>query len=288
MITLALTGLILLFALPPLVERGLRRAGRVEANFRGERIPQSFGLVILLWAGLMLPITAFLFPAGWRMDLLWLCGVLGFGMLGWIDDVWGTKRIKGLKGHFRAALRERTYTTGFVKAVGGAILALCLGYGVSALSSSGFAYIAPSGLAAALIVVLNGGLIALCANAVNLLDLRPGRAGGAFLLIGMPLWAASLYAGAASAVPFALVLLPALVVWRLDSHARVMMGDTGSNLLGAVLGLALCASWVPIAARVATLIGLLALHVLAERVSLTRLIAENRVLRTLDRLSGVR
>ncbi len=288
MMTLAFAGLILLAGLPPLVERELRRAGRVEANFRAELIPQSFGLMILLWSGVMLGGMAILFPAGRRTDLLWLCAVLGFGALGWIDDVWGTKRIKGLRGHFRAALRERVFTTGFFKAVGGAVLALCLGYGVCALSPSGSVYTAPSGLSAALIVVLNGALIALCANAVNLLDLRPGRAGGVFLLIGLPLWGASFYVKAASAVPFALVLLPAMIVWRLDSRARVMMGDTGSNLLGAALGLALCAAWVPIAARVIALIGLLALHVLAERVSLTRLIAENRVLHTLDRLSGVR
>ncbi len=288
MIPLALTGLVLLIALPPVVERALRHAGRVEANFRGERIPQSFGLVILLWSGLMLPIMAILFPAGRHTDLLWLCCVLGFGMLGWIDDVWGTKRIKGLKGHFQAALRERTFTTGFLKAVGGAMLALCLGCGVCVLSRVGVAHTALPQWNTAPLIALNAALIALCANAVNLLDLRPGRAGGAFLLIGLPLWGASLYVGAASAMPFALVLLPALVVWRLDSRARVMMGDTGSNLQGAALGLALCAAWVPVAARVAALAGLLALHVLAERVSLTRLIADNRVLRTLDRLSGVR
>ena len=286
--TLAIMGLLLLLCLPPLVERGLRRAGRVEANFRGERIPQSFGLVILLWAGGMLSALAVLFPAGRRMDLLWLCGVVGFGALGLVDDVWGNKRIKGLKGHFRAALRERTFTTGFLKAIGGALLALCLGCALYVSDPANPDWGTNTNMPRVLTTLLNAALIALCANAVNLLDLRPGRAGGVFLALGLPLWIGAVWAGAANAVPLALVLLPACVVWRLDARARVMMGDTGSNLLGATLGLALCAAWIPLYARLLALVFLIALHVLAERVSLTRLIADNPVLCALDRLTGVR
>src|SRR5579859_6863249 len=55
-------GLLLLLLLPPLVDRLLRRAGHLEPNFRGDRIPQSYGLVILIWASALLSATLALIP----------------------------------------------------------------------------------------------------------------------------------------------------------------------------------------------------------------------------------
>ncbi len=170
---LALFGLLFLPIVFVGVNRLLLRFNRVEANFRGERIPQSFGLAILLWSSVMLMLNAELFAVQRRESLLWLLCVIGFGLLGFVDDTWGTKRIKGLRGHFRAALRERTITTGFVKAVGGAMLALFLGWQLEPESPA--------------LALLDAALIALSANAINLLDLRPGRAGGVFLLLAFPL-----------------------------------------------------------------------------------------------------
>jgi UDP-GlcNAc:undecaprenyl-phosphate/decaprenyl-phosphate GlcNAc-1-phosphate transferase len=63
----------------------------------------------------------------------------------------------------------------------------------------------------------------------------------------------------------------------------LMLGDTGANPLGAYLGLAL-ALWLPLPAQWAAVAALLALHVYAERGSLTRLIARVRVLAWLDGL----
>lgn len=100
-------------------------------------------------------------------------GRCGIGVLGFVDDTWGTKRIKGLRGHLRAVLREHTLTTGFLKATGGATLALFLGWRLS-----------PD---IPIVALLNAALIALSANAINLLDLRPGRAGGVFLVLAFPL-----------------------------------------------------------------------------------------------------
>ncbi len=67
-----------------------------------------------------------------------------------------------------------------------------------------------------------------------------------------------------------------------------MMGDTGSNLLGATLGLSLAAPPVNIPVRLTALLLLLALHILAERLSLTKLIEQKPFLQRLDRLTGVR
>ena len=51
--------------------------------------------------------------------LVVLAAVVAFGALGFVDDVLGDDRDKGLKGHVAAALKGRV-TTGFVKMAGGA------------------------------------------------------------------------------------------------------------------------------------------------------------------------
>lgn len=266
-------GVWALVVLPPLAEIGLRRIGHIEPNFRGERIPQSFGIVIVLGALPMLLLLRNLAQVPPRSVLSWLIALIGFGLLGLLDDLRGDKRIKGLRGHFRAAFVERRITTGFIKALGGAAIALSLGF-----------LHFPHAPAAAL---LAGALVALSANAINLFDLRPGRAGAVFLLCAVGLLSLGYSQKNPSALCLLCVCLPAVIVYLRDRRASVMMGDTGSNPLGACLGLALVEQPYP-GLRVAALLLLLALHVLAERVSITRLIERFALLRALDRLTGAR
>ena len=131
----------------------------------------------------------------------------------------------------------------------------------------------------ALDVVLSAGLIAGTANLVNLLDLRPGRAIKAGLLVGAPLLltpgaGGGVAAGTAGAVAG---LLPA------DLDEQVMLGDAGANALGALLGTALAARTGPVG-RAALLAGVVALTAASERVSFTQVIARTPVLRELDTL----
>ena len=274
-ILLLLTLVLVLVFVPVWTERLLRRFNRLERNFRGEQIPVCFGLSILFGALLLLGVLALLLPRYALLYLPWLAVIVGFGVLGFIDDIRGDKQIKGLRGHFRAAFRERRITTGFVKAVGGVLLAL----GVAFRSY-------PTRPDHAL---LAAGLIALAANAVNLLDLRPGRASGIFLASAtLILLTAAVYRASGSGVALLLcVALPAVPAWLRDSRAHVMLGDTGSNLLGASLGLAV-AEFSGTTGQITLLALLIGLHLLAERASLTALIEKNRALRTLDRLTGVR
>jgi UDP-N-acetylmuramyl pentapeptide phosphotransferase/UDP-N-acetylglucosamine-1-phosphate transferase len=272
-VALGLLSLLFLGILLPVVEALLRRWGRVERNFRGDAIPQSYGVVILIWTSVMFSVLLALFPPLRSSLRLWIVACVGFGLLGLADDLWGTKTIKGLRGHLNAALRTGTITTGLMKAIGGIVLALWLGGRV------GQGEPARSLLAAA--------LIALGANAINLLDLRPGRAGGVFLLVSLPLLVLALRPPVLYVPLLLLVVAPTALVWRRDARAEVMMGDTGSNLLGACLGLAVALTCpTPVQAGVLAL--LIALHITAERVSLTRVIEANPILRALDRLTGVR
>ena len=79
-------GLWAVIALPPLAEIGLRRIGHVEPNFRGDQIPQSFGVVILLGAlPLLLVLGPFAAIPG-RSVLSWILALTGFGLLGLLDE----------------------------------------------------------------------------------------------------------------------------------------------------------------------------------------------------------
>ena len=273
---LALLALLLLLILPPLTETILRRAGHRKANFRGETIPQSVGIAIVLYAAAMLCACAYLVPAAQSSAITWLIAIVGFGGLGLLDDVCGSRAASGLRGHFRAAFRERKITTGFVKAVGGLFVAFLVSLRLR-----------PDNFAFALLAAL---IIALSANAINLLDLRPGRAGAVFLLFAVPLlWFALKIGGSPAGIPLLLfVAIPAFRIYPRDAAAKIMLGDAGSNPLGAALVLAFLELAPPLYAQSAVLALLMALHLLAERASLTKIIEKNSILRRLDRMTGGR
>lgn len=207
-------------------------------------------------------------PVGLRAATAVVGGVSG--IVGGYDDLAGARpeqaRDKGLAGHLRA-LRAGRISAGAVKVAGigaaGAVAAL--------LTSRG------RGPGAVADAVLTVGLVAGSANLVNLLDLRPGRAAKAGLLVatatlGGP--AGTLVAGPLGVI---LAVLPA------DLGEQVMLGDGGANALGALLGLRLAAA--PSRARRAGLLaGITALTLASEKISFTAVIEATPGLRELDRL----
>jgi hypothetical protein len=70
-----------------------------------------------------------------------------------------------------------------------------------------------------------------------------------------------------------------------DLAGRAMMGDVGSNTLGAAAGLGL-AMVLPPPARLAAVLVLAAFNLLCERRSLTEIIGKSRFLRFLDGLGA--
>ena len=272
---LGLAALLLFALLPRWTERFLITHGMVRPNFKGVTIPVGYGLVPLLFCCTLLLLTLYLTPSSTPLYRLWLTTVLVFGLLGFWDDTRGNRDYRGLKGHFRACFVDRKITTGFVKAVGGLVCAIWLAWQM---------YPTEGRFPVAAL------LIALSANAVNLLDVRPGRACGVFLALGTPLLLYLIVQQGLRPVvpPLFYVVLTSWLVWGKDSRAQVMMGDTGSNLLGACLGLTLASSAVPLALQIPVLFLLIALHIITERVSLTALIESKPLLKWLDRLTGVR
>jgi UDP-GlcNAc:undecaprenyl-phosphate GlcNAc-1-phosphate transferase len=221
--------------LAPALLRMLVAGGHTRANYRARALASPFGVLVLLAAlAALVPLmllqvlasVALLHPETVPIALYAL-GVLALGL---VDDTLGEHRdaspqlakgrpVRGMRGHGAALLRGEL-STGALKAIGSLGLAL-LATSMLGLSNGRW--------------LLATGVLVLATNVFNLLDLRPGRALKAFVLLGLgvglgsgearPLWAIGLFAA------------PALVAGVYDVRERAMLGDTGSNLLGALAGL---------------------------------------------------
>jgi hypothetical protein len=200
---------------------------------------------------------------------------LGAAAFGGLDDLVGDGSSKGLRGHLGAA-RRGEMTTGAIK---------ILGLGATGLLSARM--IDRSRESNTVVATLAGGsVIAGSANIANLLDLRPGRALKVVLLLAAPIAAggcgshlATATAGAAAGA--ALGILPD------DLAGRSMLGDTGANSAGALLGTALVAR-TGSRGRLLALAVLAALTLASEKVSFTKVIESTPGLRELDALGRPR
>jgi UDP-N-acetylmuramyl pentapeptide phosphotransferase/UDP-N-acetylglucosamine-1-phosphate transferase len=191
---------------------------------------------------------------------------LAFLLLGLVDDlIEDPGGSRGFRGHLRALATGRL-TGGGIKLLGGALTGLLAASMATPPDRPAWA------------VVLGGLVVASAANTANLLDLRPGRCAKVFLPLwvlgcvidpGGGAWSAGLAGAALAALPF-------------DLREEGMLGDAGANALGAVAGTLLLAGpmWLVWAAAVL----LVALQLASERVSFSRVIDGNRVLRAADRL----
>lgn len=243
-----------------------------RTNFRGRALTTASGL-LLLTAVLVVEagrsvLGAFglgVEPGANPARTLVLFAAFGFAMLGFIDDVLGGED-RGFRGHLRA-LREGRITTGMLKLAGGAALAFVLA--------------AQPGYVTGKRVLADAVLIALAANLGNLLDRAPGRVIKVSLLAWVPL---AVVAGTGPVgVAVAPVMGAALGVLPEDLRERSMLGDTGANLLGAVLGLTAVLT-LGRGARTGVLIALIALNLASELVSFSRVIDAVPPLRWVDRL----
>jgi UDP-N-acetylmuramyl pentapeptide phosphotransferase/UDP-N-acetylglucosamine-1-phosphate transferase len=273
-------SLVVAAALAPALVRMLLAGGHTRVNYRARALPSPFGVLVLL-AALAALVPVMLLQELAATDLLhpetvpialYALGVLALGL---IDDTLGERPdapddgepgrapARGWRGHGAAVLRGEL-STGALKAVGSLGLAL---FATSQLGLSNGRWL----LATAVLV--------LATNAFNLLDLRPGRAVKAFVLLGLgvglgsgearPLWALGLFAA------------PALVAGFYDVRERAMLGDTGANLLGALAGL-----WLVLAlsgtGQVVALALLAALTVYGELRSISDVVERTPGLRQLD------
>jgi len=254
--------------------RGLLDAGLVRSNYRGAWLAFPLGAVLATAALVALAPLAFLNDRA-DLDLLspglrqWMPYLIGVAFLGFLDDSLGQGEAagtpRGWRGHARA-LREGSLSTGAVKALGALALAA---YVVSGRGLESWRYIAD--------VVL----LILATNLFNLLDLRPGRAEKGLVLLGL-----GLCIGAWTFAPLELLGIfvgPILVGAAFTLRERAMLGDTGSNLLGAVGGVWLLTT-LGEDARLIALAVVLGLTIYGELRSISATIESVPPLRWLDSL----
>lgn len=256
---------LLTYLLLPSILDLLTRGMLTAQSYQGQRIPEGAGIVILIATGVSLMSTLpFYWPQWEREGLVFLFFLLAIGLLGLLDDSLSQKGIKGLQGHLDYFFREGCLSTGLLKALGGVSTALFVSWLLS-----GDLYL----------FFLNSLLLCLSTNALNLLDLRPGRAGKAFLLVMfITLWHSS---RAAPLFLLTAVLGSVLAYLPADLQGQAMLGDTGANLLGASLGMAQLWSFSP-RLKVTVVLLLIGLHVFCEAFSLSKIIAAIPFLEFLD------
>jgi UDP-N-acetylmuramyl pentapeptide phosphotransferase/UDP-N-acetylglucosamine-1-phosphate transferase len=255
-------------ALAPGLRAGLLAGGHVLENYRGVQIACPLGIVIVAAGIIALGVDGALTQFGVidPQHALAPAFVLGVAALGLIDDAYSGPS-RGWRGH-GGAVAAGQFPTGALKALGTLALA---------------AWVLQTGddLRYALAIVV----LVLAVNLFNIVDLRPGRAVKLFVAVGAVLVAIE---GSSLLEPLGFFAGAILVVGIYDLRERGMLGDTGSNLIGAVAGLALVQTihsntGLAIAAAV-----LLAITAYAEFRSVSEFVDRTPGLRHLDSLGRIR
>ncbi|MDI6637639.1 MAG: hypothetical protein PWR07_1662 [Bacillota bacterium] len=269
MLACFLLACVLGLAIIPLARDMMKRSGHLRPNYAGRLVPASMGIPLVISATLASSaVMRFGGASGAALSAPCLLVVNAAMFAGAVDDLFGSGDSRGIAGHAAALFKKGILTTGILKAV------VVLTFAALAVRMAAPALSVP-------VLAMNSAVVALAANFSNLLDLRPGRAAKAYM------------AGVAALVLTTGLPAPALVPVGLagatlagirdDLAERSMLGDAGSNPLGAALGYWLVLA-TPLAVRVVALLVLGLVHVYAEHHSITAAIERNPLLRFLDAL----
>lgn len=285
------------------VSSGLWALGRGMFDVEPLRRTNYRGAPVLTGVGVLVPVTVLSIGAVARVwDLLgpvpspWgalvlpaVVAAVGYSLLGVFDDVAGQGQSGGFRGHVGELARGRL-TSGMVKLAGGAALGVLVASWLPvAIPVGGTGWLelglVDIGAYELLTVVRDGAVIALAANLANLFDRAPGRtikvATVAFAVAAV-VSRSSLLAAPGAGIGAGLGLL------RADLGERAMLGDAGSNALGALCGMAALVATPSGAGRWLLLGALVGANALSEVVSFTRVIDAVGPLRWFDRLGSVR
>jgi len=257
--------------------RDMERTGLARENYRGRLVAFPAGAVLIACSLIALAPLAVLDDRA-DLDLLdpdlrrWAVYVLGVALLGLLDDALGrgveVATPRGWRGH-AGALRAGRFSTGAIKAICALALAA---YATSGLGHQDLRYAADLAL------------LLLTTNLFNLLDLRPGRVEKVFAAA-----LAGLCIGAWTVAPLELLGLfigPVLVGAAFTLRERAMLGDTGSNLVGALAGISLLVT-LGDTGQIVALAAVAALNLYGEFRSISRTIEGVPLLRSLDSLGRV-
>jgi UDP-GlcNAc:undecaprenyl-phosphate/decaprenyl-phosphate GlcNAc-1-phosphate transferase len=258
----------------PAGARGLARAGLTRVNYRDENLVFPLGAVLVTASLVSLaPLAVLNDRAG--LDLLepdlrrWIVYLIGIAFLGLLDDSLGLGSSpdtpRGWRGHASAILGGEL-STGAVKALGALALAA---YVVTGTGNEWLGY------------ARDVALLILATNLFNLLDLRGGRVEKALFLLG-----AGFCVIGWTLAPIELLGIfvgPFVVGIVLTLKNRAMLGDTGSNLAGAIAGIWMLTELDP-TGRLVALVVVLAITAYGEFRSISETIEKIPPLRFIDSL----
>ena len=243
----------------------------MRTNVSGRSVPAVLGGPLVLGALLAVAGVALAVALGWQHVDTGAAGVALTIVIvvlceaGSLDDRRGDESDRGFSGHLQA-LRRGRLTGGILKIAAG---------GLAGAGAGLLMFADDLGAAAATLL-----LVALGANAINLFDRAPGRAGKVTLLLALPLVA---FGDAGWAMASAGLIGALVACLPFDLGERAMLGDAGANPLGGALGLGLALSLDGLG-RWAAVAVLLLVNLASERWSFSALIAANPWLHRLDRL----
>lgn len=227
-------------------------------NFRGDEITYSLGVAILFgvlffivnYTELNLHTSIYLYLA-----VLWVTG--------FIDDRYGTKYPKGIKGHLRYFFRKGIISTGLMKLVATNIAAI----GVVFYHHVSFRNTIPAFF-----------LLIITPHIMNLFDTRPLRVWKLLvihLLVLLPL-----LVGLSLRTFGALLLIVAPIVF-FEGRKWAMLGDNGATLIGGIVGTIITFT-VPLLFQWLVIISYFFIVIITERYSITKWIESRPILRKID------
>lgn len=189
-----------------------------KKNYRDKQVPYSGGTILFISLSLAFVLFYFFGEISYIKMFFFLFITASIYMIGMLDDLFGINDIKGLKGNIYAVISKR-FSTGIVKAVLTILIACYLYY----FFNEEYWF-------------LKGILTALTTNLFNLFDLRPGRCIKLYYLFFIFFsfsyirWTRELF------IIFSIIIT---VYYFWDAYGFSMLGDSGANLMGFIIGLIL-------------------------------------------------
>lgn len=233
-----------------------------KRNYKGDLIPKSLGIVLLLNIILGAVFWCTIYPKEYYTHLFYIIPV---GTVGLLDDIFGDEKIKGFKENFKK-LFSGEFTTGILKAIFVFLISFWMVFSYSGKIN--------------MINFVDILIITLFTNFFNLLDLRPSRAIKFFLVCFLII---SIFS---KNLNYELIPLisAVLIITPFDFKAKAMLGDTGSNILGFSIGLMYVENCKNFLLKIFILIFLVIFHIFCEKYSLSRIIEKNKFLNYIDKL----
>ncbi len=245
-----------------IMKKWLQKQGLLKKNYKNDMVPTGGGLLFIFSCVIVWSIFLIAGIGEKEVIINYIFLTIIIGLTGFIDDIAGNKKNQGFRKHFKKIL-DKKLTTGCFKVI------------ISTVTVSLVIYEKNYTYYGFLLVLL---LIILMTNFLNLLDLRPGRS-IKFFILGFLFVVITLPEMLLYFIPF-IILLPYLAY---ELKGQIMMGDTGANVLGVILGYTF-SFWVNQSGLIVMILSLLILNLLSEKYSFTKIIKENKILNWLDKI----